>query len=545
MTLRRLLCVPLVLCGSGCLGTIGSPTAADGDPAIADECGTDYAPGRVPIHRLTNDEYNNTVRDLLFTSARPADRLPPVTAGISGFTNDSDHLNVYDELVFGYYDAAESLAHEVLASKGQPGGAWERLVTCAPSRDCAAETLSRLGRRAWRRPLTSDETSQLVAVFDGEPDFDSGLEDALVAMLVSPKFIFNSVAADDAQKDGVAFAIGNDALASRLSYFLWQSMPDDELFTLADAGALTDRDTLAAQVRRMLKDEKAGAFVAVLRNEWAGLASLATPAATRPGLDDNLRRSMVGEVDTFIKDVVDNDRSLMTLVSGNYSFVDRTLADYYGIPFSGSDPSLFVREDQSPNHRRGLIATAAIMTATAGDVAFTHPVKRGKWVTSRVLCTEPPPPPPGIPTIDFNPAAGGTAREKLAAHTAAPACAGCHVAMDAVGLGLENFGTFGEWRNVYAGSGDAIDASGTLPSGAAFTQPFQMLDEIAADDATRACLARQVMSYALTRALTSTSDKCVAKAIGRAAVTDAGSLSSLIVKIVTSHQFQMQTGEAP
>jgi hypothetical protein len=235
----------------------------------------------------------------------------------------------------------------------------------------------------------------------------------------------------------------------------------------------------------------------------------------------------------------------LDVVTGNYSYVDHTLADYYGIPYAGADPTAFVREDQSVNHRRGIITTAAVMTATAGDVSFTHPVKRGKWVTGRVMCVEPPPPPPGIPSIDFNPtSAGGTARDKLAAHTQAPACAGCHTSMDAVGLGLENFGTFGEWRNVYGGSGVSIDPSGTLPSGATFSQPFQMVDEIASDDATRACLARQVMSYALTRALTSTDDKCVARAIGRITVTDSGSLSDLIVKIVSSHQFQMQTGEA-
>ena len=542
--MRQLLCAS-ALFSAGCLGSIGAPASPGGDPAIAAACGTGYSPGHVSIHRLTNDEYSNTVRDLLFTASRPGDHLPPTTAGFSGYTNDSDHLNVYPELVAGYYDAAEKLAHELLASKGGPNGAYARLVTCAPSSDCARATVTALATRAYRRPLTGDELAAMMTVFNASGDFDTGLQDVVIALLVNPKFIFNYALDPNAQQEGSAFPVDDYVLASRLSYFLWQSMPDDELFALAQAGTLRSPETLQAQVVRMLADGKAAAFEAVLRNEWAGLASLATPDASRPGLDDALRLSMVGEVDAFLNDILQNDRSWLTAVTGNYSFVDQRLASYYGVPFTGNDPHQFVREDSSPNHRRGIVTTAGVLTATAGDVLFTHPVKRGKWVTNRILCSEPPPPPPNIPVVDFNPGAGGTPREKLAAHTSAPACQGCHVAMDAVGLGLENFGPFGEWRNVYAASNSAIDASGTLPNGDSFSQPFQMYDEIGRDEQTKACLTRQIMSYALTRALTSSADKCVTRAIGSTSVTATGHLSDLITKIVSSNQFQMQTGEAP
>jgi hypothetical protein len=302
---------------------------------------------------------------------------------------------------------------------------------------------------------------------------------------------------------------------------------------------------LKAEVVRMLADPRSAAFAKVLRNEWAGLASLASPGASRPGLDDAVRTSMVGEVDAFVDDIIRNDRSFMNVLTGNYSYVDQRLADYYDLPFPGADPSQFVRADSSPNHRRGIVTTAAVLTATAGDVLFTHPVKRGKWVTARILCSEPPPPPPDIPVIDFGSGnAGGTPRDRLSAHANAPACIGCHKAMDAVGLGLENFDPLGNWRNAYSDNA-AIDASGTLPDGRSFADPFQMFQQIAAGDEAKACLAQQLMSYALTRAMGSHDDKCVTHAIGAASLTPDATFSDLIVKIVSTNQFQMQTGEAP
>jgi hypothetical protein len=544
-------CVVITAGGSSAAGCLPAAPVAEhmpgGDPAVVAACGATYSPGHVSIHRLTNDEYNNTVRDLLFTASRPGDGFPPTTAGFSGFTNDSDHLNVYDDLIAGYYDAAEALSKEVVTTKSAPGGAYARLVTCAPSSSgCAESTVRTLAGRAWRRPVTDAEAATLMNVFNASGDFDTGLGDVITALLVSPKFIFNYAAPPAAQSAGATFALDSYALASRLSYFLWQSMPDDELFAAAKADTLTQPDTLKAEVTRMLADDKAVAFVKVLRDEWAGLASLGSASASRPGLDDAVRLSMVGEVDAFLQDLVHNDRSVLSLVTGNYGFVNQTLADYYGVPFSGGDPTAFVRVDAPGMQRRGVVTSAAILTATAGDVLYTHPVKRGKWVTGRVMCTEPPPPPPNIPVVSFDPSdGGGTPRQKLEAHASGSACSGCHHVMDAVGLGLENFDPFGKWRDVYASSNAPVDPSGMLPDGKSFADPGQMYDDIAADQQTRACLAQQIASYALTRAMTSADDHCVMAAIGNASVTPDGTLSDLVTKIVSTNQFQMQTGEAP
>ncbi len=542
--------------GCACVGSIGDndavpgrppaattpPANATSDPAIEQACSTSYSPGHVSIHRLTNDEYNNTVRDLLFTASRPGDRFDPSPRGRSGFSNDSDGLAISDVLVASYYAAAEALAKEVLASKGKTGGAYEKLVTCAPSAACAEASITSLARRAYRRPASAGEIKALMGVFGADADFDTGIQDAIIAILMNPKFLFVHVTDPKSRTEGAPFVIDAHGLAARLSYALWQTMPDAELSQLADSGQLNDRSALAAQVTRMLKDPRIGGLLATLRNDWAGLATLADPAGKLQGLDDGVRASMVTEVDAFLGDLVKNDKSFLNVVSGDYAFADKTMATYYGVPFPGTDPTSFVPV-KLPANRKGLVTSAAILTATAGDVTYTHLVHRGKWMTHQVLCTPPPPPPGKTPPIDPN-AGGGTPREKLLAHVKNPACSGCHVVMDAVGIGLENYDPFGKWREVYPGS-VAIDASGTLPDGKSFTTPIEMLDDLAGDDQTKTCLAQQMLSYAVTRAMTSTDDLCVSKAIGVASVTPTGRFSDLVLKIVRSRQFFMQTGEAP
>lgn len=223
------------------------------------------------------------------------------------------------------------------------------------------------------------------------------------------------------------------------------------------------------------------------------------------------------------------------------------MATYYGIPFTGSDPAAYVQATL-PADRTGLVTTPGILTATAGDVAYTHPVHRGHWVTQKITCTPPSPPPQNTNETFTNPSTSGeTPKQALASHTSNPACAGCHVNMDALGLGLENYDPFGKWRTTYPSLPGTIDSSGTLPPPAdtPFTNGLEMYAELAGDDGTRACLAQQLMAYVLTRALTSTDDQCVAKSIGTASVTPKGTFSETMKLIVQSRQFLMQTGEAP
>jgi hypothetical protein len=256
---------------------------------------------------------------------------------------------------------------------------------------------------------------------------------------------------------------------------------------------------------------------------------------------------MVGEVDAFLKDLVTSDKSFLGVLTGQYAFVNQTMATYYGVPFPGTDPTAYVQVGL-PADRSGLVTTAGILTATAGDVAYTHPVHRGHWVTQKITCTPPSLPPNNTNETFTDPStAGESPRQALAEHTSNPACSGCHASMDALGLGLENYDPFGLWRTTYPNVPGTIDASGTLPppSDEAFSDGLTMYAELAAADGTRACLAQQVMAYTLTRALTSTDDQCVVNAIGTTTVTPTGSFSQTMNGIVQSRQFLMQTGEAP
>ena len=541
-------CVGQIGDGGPAGGSGGGPAGgSSGSGVTTQSCGSSYAPGHVAIHRLTNDEYDNTVQDLLYTTSTPATQFDPSPAGQSGFSNDSNALIISDDLIAAYYAAGESLAKAVIATKGTAGGAYSQIVACAPSAACAQTTVTNLATRAYRRPVTSAEVTTLMGVYNADTDFDTGIQDVINAILVNPKFIFEYTADPQSQVAGAAFAIDDYAIASRLSYALWQTMPDDQLFQLAQAGQLHDPATLEAQVARMLKDAKVAHMLKSLRNDWAGLLTLADPNGTLVGLSDDLRAAMVGEVDAYLVDLVTNDKSFLNVLTGNYAFVNQTMATYYGVPFSGTDPTAYVQVSL-PSDRAGLVTTPGILTATAGDVAYTHPVHRGHWVTQKITCTPPSPPPQNTNETFTNPSTSGESpRQALAQHTSNPACAGCHVAMDALGLGLENYDMFGKWRTTYPNVAGTIDASGTLPppSGEAFTDGLNMYSELSSQDGTRACLAQQVMAYVLTRALTSTDDVCVVNAIGTASVTPTGSFSETMNMIVQSRQFLMQTGEAP
>ena len=325
-------------------------------------------------------------------------------------------------------------------------------MTCAASDACAQTVISTFGAHAYRRPLTDAEATALFQVSKAAPDFDTGIHDVVIAALVSPKFLFVHATNPKSSTEGAVFALDDYAVASRLSYALWQTMPDETLFQLAHDKKLADPSVVADQVGRMLKDDRVSAMLKSLRDDWAGLAAMADPAGTLPGLDDALRGSMVGEVDAFLHDLVKNDKSFLGVLTSGSSFVDQRLAQYYGVTFSGADPNAFVAAPL-PSDRKGLATSAAVLTNTAGDATFTHPVHRGKWVTNKILCTEIAPPPNNAAKVTFDPNAGGgqTPRQKLEAHVDNPACIGCHKVMDAVGLGLENYDPFGKWRDAYPG----------------------------------------------------------------------------------------------
>ncbi len=523
----------------GAPGSTG-PTACT-TPAIAEHA---------PLHRLSNLEYNHTVRDLLFTQSTPADTFPDDLFGSSGFSNDSMANGVDDAHVSDYYDAAVALAAEVVASKGTAGGAYSKLASCAATMTtstqaaCERSTISALATRAYRRPVNDAELTALVGVFDAAGSFDTGLSDTLTAVLMNPKFLFVSVVSAQSQDPAAAFAVSDFELAARLSYFLWQSMPDDQLVAAATAGTLHTPEVLAAQVQRMLQDPKIDDALHTLRDEYAGLSILSTTSIN--GLDDTLRLSMLQETDLFLRDMVTNDRNFTTLFTGQTAFVNGALAQLYGMTLpAGADASTFMAVQTPQGQRAGILTEAGILAATAGDVHVTHPVKRGHWVTDRVMCSSPPPPPPNVPLLSDTPPAGQTVRDLLQAHVSNPVCNACHQVMDPVGLSLENYDSLGKWRTTYD-TGLAIDPSGTLPNGGpSFTNAIDLYNQLAHTDDVKSCFAEHLMDFALERAATTATDTCLANHIGVAAGAEGGRFSDLVLAIASSPQFQQQTGEAP
>ncbi len=555
--MRRFQFTLAVLLGvTGCEGVIagdrvgpgGTVGGAGGGAASARNCGAAQGtPGHYTLRRLTNQEYTNTVRDLLFTQQSPGAGFQDSLVGASGFKNDSKALSIYSTLVAKYYDTATALAKEVIASKGVNGGAYAKLVTCDTAQSaCAQQTVSALAKRALRRAVTAsdlDATNGLMGVFSASGTFDQGLYDVIVSVLMHPEFLMIPVVDAQSQNPQAIFALDDYEVASRLSYFLWQSMPDAALLAAADQGTLHTPEVLRAQVLRMVADPRTVNLKNVLRDEFADLAFLAKTDLTQVGQTNALRDSMIGETNAFLADLITNDRSPQLLLTSTQSFVNKTLADFYGLTFpAGANPASFVPVTST---RVGLGSQAAVLTNTSGGSAtFTNPIKRGHWIAKKLLCDEPPPPPPNIPPLPAVSQANATIRQRLDAHLNQPSCTGCHVTMDAVGLGAENFDPFGRWRLTYADQ-TTVDATGQLPDGTAFTDSTTMYTVLGTQKQAKSCVAQQVMKLALSRELRGVDDLCTADAVSVVAITDRSRFSDLLVQVATTNQFLQQTGEAP
>jgi hypothetical protein len=535
---------------SGTGPTTLPPAPIDPMGMPAKDCGTTYLPGHTLIHRLDNAEYNNTVRDLLFTSSHPADTFASSSIGSSGFSNQSDVLTVSDQLANDYVTAAQALADEARSSKGQSGGAWAQLTGCAynvasPSMSCQTSVVQGFAERAFRRPIDPDDLTLLMTVVAGESTFDDGFHDAIVAVLIDPRFFFNYVNHTAPDDPNTVVALDDYELASRLSYFLWQSMPDDQLFTLASMGQLKDATTLGLQVKRMLADPKAVGFATAWRRDWAKL-TLLDGTTGYGGVSAQLSQELKQQTELMVEDVVSRDASLLELVSTDHTFVNSDLATFYGWSLPSVTSSTFVRVQNPDANRLGVLTQAGLMLTVGGGESYTHPVQRGRWVMDSLLCQAPGAPPPGVPSLPGPISSTDTMKQRLNAHVASPQCQACHATMDVYGLGLENFDMQGHWRDVYAELNNTpIDATGMLPDGRSFQTPAQMMTLLANDPKVQGCLAQKVMMYALARPLGSQDDFCVANTLGTQYAQSTSSLSDLFTHVALSHQFLMQAGASP
>lgn len=424
------------------------------------------------------------------------------------------------------------------------------IFVCAPparaaqEAACAKTILATLAHRAFRRPVTSADIQPLYAFYEkgrASTDFEGGIQAAIEAMLVSPEFLFR-IERDPAAVDADApHRISEIELASRLSFFLWSTIPDAELLGLAERGKLKDPSVLERQVRRMLDDPRADTLVSNFAGQWLQLRNVETvkPDPVIFPFDEALRQSFLTETGLFVSSVFREDRSLLDLLSADYTFVNQRLAEHYGIPrVYGSQ---FRRVTLADVNRRGLLGQGSVLAVTSYPNR-TSVVQRGKWVLETLLGTPPPPPPPDIPELKAAPHGKLLSmREQMQVHRANAICAACHGRMDPIGFALENYDGVGRWRSEDAGA--AIDASGKLPDGTEFTGPAGLSQLILTkyrDDFVRTA-TEKLLTYALGRGV-DYYDYPTIRSIDRDAARDNYRVSSWILAIVKSTPFQMRKG---
>ena len=421
-----------------------------------------------------------------------------------------------------------------------------RIMICDPVTDgeeaCTRQILGAFARRAWRRPVTDDEVDRLWQIVSGitqsGQDLETGLRVALQAILVSPHFIFR-VELDPDPTGLDPHPLTDHELASRLSYFLWSSMPDDALLAAADQGTLSDPDALASEARRLLMDPRAQALVDNFTGQWWLIRNVSVAfkdVAMFPQWDDAMKQSMRRELELLAASFVLQDRDMREMLTTTRSFVDQRLATHYGL--AGQYTDEFVEVDFADLPFQGVLMRAGLMTVLS-HAARTSAVKRGKWVLESLLCQTPPPPPPGIDTA-LPTSEGKTQREILEAHRQDPKCAGCHVVMDPLGFGLEHYGPLGAFREL--DNGLPIDASGTLPSGLPFADGLEMSTLISQEPGFVECVARKTMIYALGRN-TNVNDLPYLGDLYADFATGEYQFADLAVALVTSDVFRQRRGD--
>jgi mono/diheme cytochrome c family protein len=428
----------------------------------------------------------------------------------------------------------------------------KRIFVCSPSasaesESCARTILTNLARRAYRRTVTNADVEPLMAFYrEGRTQggFDGGIENALRRLLVSPEFLIRVERDPAGIAPGTVYAISDVELASRLSFFLWSSVPDDELLNAAAKGQLKQPAVLERQVRRMMADPRAEAFVRNFAGQWLFLRNLDAVVPVQsvfPDFDDALRQSFRRETELFFESIVRENRSALDLLRADYTFVNERLATHYGIPNIKGEHFRRVTLP-ADGKRRGLLGQGSILTVTSYPDR-TSPVVRGKWILENLLGTPPPPPLPNVPPLRATDTSGVVLpmRQRMERHRSNPVCASCHAMMDPLGLSLENFDAIGRWRTLGESSAP-IDASGMAPDGTRFDGPDGLRGTLLRSDRFVSTLTEKMLTYALGRGL-EYYDAPSVRAILRGAAQDDYRFSSLIVGIVQSAPFKMRRSE--
>ncbi|MBI3464275.1 MAG: DUF1592 domain-containing protein [Planctomycetes bacterium] len=516
-------------------------------------CSDGVSPGPAPLRRLNRTEYAATLRDLLDIHVDAGQALPADGAGGEGFDNAAETLFISPIHAEKYLEAARTaLGYAFSDTRSR-----QRFLTAEPKEgiapeDAAHQVLIDFLPRAFRRPTNNEEIDKYLALFQAarqrDPSFEVAMQFALEAVLISPQFLFRI---EEPNTDPEPRLLSDYELATRLSYFLWASMPDDELFGLAKEGKLNDPNVLGEQAVRMLRPErrrdKSREFAQSFVEQWLGTRALGREfkpdASVAPNYDSELEGGMRYEPIMFFQEILAENRSLLSFLDSDFTYANRRLARHYGIKgeFREQPRHTELPED---GHRGGLLGMAGVL-AVSSYPHRTSPVLRGKWILETILGAPPPPPPPNVPQLDEDQAAveAKTLRERLEQHRRNPTCAACHNRIDPLGFGLENYDVLGQWRTEQAGK--PIDGRGELPDGTVFDGPDELKQLLLArKDQFVRHLTAKLLGYALGRGLTN-EDYCTVDEIVDQLKNDNYAAHTLVLGIVRSVPFRYKVGTDP
>lgn len=553
--------------GASATGGVGGTSAAGAGPVTGGQAGTTTGQGgassggtagaaalpaivldagRVVLRRLNRSEYNNTVRDLLGTSLRPADQLPNDET-VDGFDTVGEGLGLTLQHFEVLEQSATTLIDELfILPAGDPRRTSVLLCDVATgSEACARQILTAFARRAFRRPPAEVEILSLLALLQRAVDAGNSQEEALKAalraVLLSPHFLY-MVERTGAPGGNGASPIDDHELATRLSYFLWSSMPDAELSAAADAGTLvSDGAALDLAATRMLADQRAAALTDNFVGQWLTLRRLVffEPSMTTfPSYRPELRDAAVEETERFVRALIDENAPVEALLTASFTFVNDALASHYELSPQGPG---FQRVELSGAPRVGLLGQMSFLGQTSHP-SHTSPTKRGAWVLEQLLCSPPEPPPADLMIEPLGePVPGQTVRERLEEHRANPSCAGCHAILDPIGFGLENFDAVGAYRTEENGA--PVDATGTIDD-VTFSGALELATLLAADPRFAACTTQQLLTYAVGRPFHTPEAQAYAAAlVAHARAEGRAGFADLITTVVRSEAFRTRRGE--
>ena len=537
---------------TGCTGSIGAGGPGGGD-VVNDNIAKSLCVVDTPIRRLTRFEYNNTVRDLLGDTTHPADVLPPEEE-VAGFSNQAAALTTSDLLIEQYMKVAEDVGERAVQNVDA------LIPDCDSGVDgedvCASQFIDDFGLRAFRRPLTLGESTRYKALFDAavqDPDlgrFEDGIQMVIEAVLQSPSFLYRVEVGEETPIEGDIVPFTSWEMATKLSYMLWNTMPDDELFAAAAADELRTKEQIEAHARRMVDDGKARDLIRNFHTQWLQLGhldSVTKDTGVYPEFRDSLRGLWKEEIQRFIEYVIlEEDGSLDTLLTADFSFMNEELAAFYGEDVLDSvSGSEFRRVQLDPDRRAGLLSSAGLM-ATHANLNQSSPVFRGKFVREQLMCDTLPLPPNDLviepPELDPN----KTTKEQFEEIGANPSCAGCHSLMNPIGFIFENYDGIGQWREDQ--NGKAIDAVGevvlTDDIDGTYDGAVELAGALAASEQVRECVASQWFRFGYNRTVTE-EDRCSMDQLADSFVASGYNIKELLVGLTQTNAFLYRRAVQP